>query len=171
MGCWPPCQLWMALLFSLWCWCWTEALRPHTGFPGLGGRYSLALPALGLSLPSCPVLCSLAVALAGPTFSVSQAPSALSPTDPFPHSSFRVLPLPPEGCLLGLLAPHTPASLTPSLPRCYNVTLLSSPCSFLFCFLSLWQGLTVCCVLPDPPAPPASQRPPRRQWRRACRDC
>lgn len=33
------------------------------------------------------------------------------------------------------------------------------------------QSLTVCCVLPDPPAPPASQRPPRRQWRRACRDC
>ncbi|XP_032984630.1 uncharacterized protein C19orf47 homolog isoform X3 [Rhinolophus ferrumequinum] len=26
------------------------------------------------------------------------------------------------------------------------------------------------CILPDPPAPPASQRPPRRQWRRACRD-
>nr|XP_005000016.1 uncharacterized protein C19orf47 homolog isoform X2 [Cavia porcellus] len=33
------------------------------------------------------------------------------------------------------------------------------------------KSLTVCCVLPDPPAPPASQRPPRRQWRRACRDC
>uniref|UniRef100_A0A452SX25 Chromosome 19 open reading frame 47 n=1 Tax=Ursus americanus TaxID=9643 RepID=A0A452SX25_URSAM len=30
---------------------------------------------------------------------------------------------------------------------------------------------TVCCVLPDPPAPPVSQRPPRRRWRRACRDC
>ncbi|XP_036087549.1 uncharacterized protein C19orf47 homolog isoform X3 [Rousettus aegyptiacus] len=30
---------------------------------------------------------------------------------------------------------------------------------------------TVRCVLPDPPAPPATQRPPRRQWRRACRDC
>ncbi|XP_066098215.1 uncharacterized protein C19orf47 homolog isoform X4 [Saccopteryx bilineata] len=29
---------------------------------------------------------------------------------------------------------------------------------------------TVRCVLPDPPAPAASQRPPRRQWRRACRD-
>ncbi|XP_019485292.1 PREDICTED: uncharacterized protein C19orf47 homolog isoform X2 [Hipposideros armiger] len=29
---------------------------------------------------------------------------------------------------------------------------------------------TVRCVLPDPPAPPASQRPPRRQWRRVCRD-
>ncbi|XP_030153118.1 uncharacterized protein C19orf47 homolog isoform X2 [Lynx canadensis] len=29
---------------------------------------------------------------------------------------------------------------------------------------------TVRCVLPDPPAPPASQRP-RRRWRRACRDC
>ncbi|XP_036202834.1 uncharacterized protein C19orf47 homolog isoform X2 [Myotis myotis] len=27
---------------------------------------------------------------------------------------------------------------------------------------------TVRCILPDPPAPPASQRPPRRQWRRAC---
>ncbi|XP_023564034.1 uncharacterized protein C19orf47 homolog isoform X5 [Octodon degus] len=30
---------------------------------------------------------------------------------------------------------------------------------------------TVRCVLPDPPAPPASQRPARRRWRRACRDC
>ncbi|XP_020022534.2 uncharacterized protein C19orf47 homolog isoform X5 [Castor canadensis] len=30
---------------------------------------------------------------------------------------------------------------------------------------------TVRCVLPDPPAPPISQRPPRRRWRRACRDC
>ncbi|XP_045387945.1 uncharacterized protein C19orf47 homolog isoform X7 [Lemur catta] len=30
---------------------------------------------------------------------------------------------------------------------------------------------TVRCVLPDPPAPLASQRPPRRRWRRACRDC
>ncbi|XP_066204649.1 uncharacterized protein C19orf47 homolog isoform X4 [Saccopteryx leptura] len=30
---------------------------------------------------------------------------------------------------------------------------------------------TVRCVLPDPPASAASQRPPRRQWRRACRDC
>ncbi|XP_050625155.1 uncharacterized protein C19orf47 homolog isoform X3 [Macaca thibetana thibetana] len=27
---------------------------------------------------------------------------------------------------------------------------------------------TVRCVLPDPPVPPASQRPPRRRWRRAC---
>ncbi|XP_013365111.1 PREDICTED: uncharacterized protein C19orf47 homolog isoform X4 [Chinchilla lanigera] len=30
---------------------------------------------------------------------------------------------------------------------------------------------TVRCVLPDPPAPPASQRPPRRRWRGARRDC
>ncbi|XP_008852216.1 uncharacterized protein C19orf47 homolog isoform X2 [Nannospalax galili] len=30
---------------------------------------------------------------------------------------------------------------------------------------------TVRCVLPNPPAPLASQRPPRRRWRRACRDC
>ncbi|XP_012316832.1 uncharacterized protein C19orf47 homolog isoform X4 [Aotus nancymaae] len=27
---------------------------------------------------------------------------------------------------------------------------------------------TVRCILPDPPVPPASQRPPRRRWRRAC---
>ncbi|XP_055450821.1 uncharacterized protein C19orf47 homolog isoform X2 [Psammomys obesus] len=30
---------------------------------------------------------------------------------------------------------------------------------------------TVRCILPDPPAPLASQRPPRRRWRRACKDC
>ncbi|XP_064149727.1 uncharacterized protein C19orf47 homolog isoform X2 [Loxodonta africana] len=30
---------------------------------------------------------------------------------------------------------------------------------------------TVRRILPGPPEPPASQRPPRRRWRRACRDC
>ncbi|CAO2626268.1 Uncharacterized protein C19orf47 homolog [Lemmus lemmus] len=30
---------------------------------------------------------------------------------------------------------------------------------------------TVRCILPDPPAPLTSQRPPRRRWRRTCKDC
>ncbi|XP_076786588.1 uncharacterized protein C19orf47 homolog isoform X2 [Arvicanthis niloticus] len=30
---------------------------------------------------------------------------------------------------------------------------------------------TVRCILSDPPAPLASQRPPRRRWRRTCKDC
>ncbi|XP_040590417.1 uncharacterized protein C19orf47 homolog isoform X6 [Mesocricetus auratus] len=30
---------------------------------------------------------------------------------------------------------------------------------------------TIRCILPDPPAPLTSQRPPRRRWRQPCKDC
>lgn len=127
------------------------------------------------------LLSSLAVALAEPTFlplpsARGPLPLLYSPSSPehglLPQTPAYQPSLPPSTEWVspgGPPFPHSPLTSLIPLRLCCDFSLsLSSLCSFLFYFLSPWQGPTVCCVLPDPPVPPASQRPPRRRWRRAC---
>lgn len=162
----------------LWHSCWFQAFGDTGGFPGLRCSCGLMLPALGHSLLPCPLSSALTVALADSPFLPLPQSQVLCPfVLSTPISGICCLMPSGPGCPTTELSPggtpfipHFPPASTPS-PGCCGVALLSSLFSFLFCFLSLWQGPTVRCILPDPPAPLASQRPPRRRWRQTCKDC
>lgn len=153
--------------------CWFQALG-YTGIsPGFGCSCGLTLPALGPSLSALHPLCT---SRGLGRFSSSTSPQSQVPC-PFhaTTSSICCLMSSCPGCPTRDVTwrhPLCPALWLPFLPLPPAVvSLFSSLFSFLFCFLSLWQGPTVRCILPDPPAPLTSQRPPRRRWRRTCKDC